>query len=190
MSKISFAVTTPPISEPISLADVKNFIRTIPDDDSEDEAIIIPLITAAREFLENATGRSLARQTLTASLQNFDTVRLPRPPFVSMDSVSYKDKDGNTIELDSTHYYLDDAEGILYFPSAPPVSELYPINPISVTYKTGYNELPKPLRQAMLMVIAHWYVNREAVQIGSRINEVAADFALQHIIHQYKVWWF
>lgn len=189
MSFKSFKIITPPVAEPITLSDVKMYLRIMTDDTSEDEAIIIPLITAAREFLEDATGRSLALQTVASYVSSFETVRLPRPPFIGVTSISYKDKDGVSHTLDASDYYCDEAEGVLYFPSAPTV-ELYPQNPITITYQTGYTSLPKTLRQAMLMIIAHWYTNREAVQIGSRINEVAADFALQHIISQYKVWWF
>ena len=189
MSSIKFEVISQPMCEPLSLSDVKNFLRTVPDDDSEDNAIIIPLITAAREFLENATGRSLAYQTVSCSLLGFGTVRLPRPPLVSVVSVTYKDKDGVSHTVSSSDYCVDEVEGTISFLSTPS-AELYPVNPVTITYNTGYTQLPLALRQAMLMLIAHWYSNREAVQIGSRINEVAADFALQHIIHQYKDWWF
>ena len=72
----------------------------------------------------------------------------------------------------------------------PPTTELFGVNPISVTYTAGYTNLPASLRQAMLMLIAHWYNNREAVQIGSRINEVAADHAFENLIKHYRVWWF
>ena len=78
----------------------------------------------------------------------------------------------------------------VYFPNAPSSSNLSEVNPISVTYNAGYATLPLALRQAMLMLIAHWYNNREAVQIGSRINEVSAQHAFENLIKQYKVWWF
>ena len=187
---LPFKVIQEPI-EPISLADVKNYLRTIPDDTSEDDGIIRPLMTAAHEFIENATGRALAVQTLQVTLPSFPStpIRLPRTPFIDVVSVTYTTVDGETHIVDANNYYVGGNDGTIYFPS-PPTDELFPIDPVKITYRCGYESMPFPLRQAVLMVIGHWYVNREGVQIGSRINEVAADFALQNIIHQYREWWF
>jgi uncharacterized phiE125 gp8 family phage protein len=186
---MDFAVTTQPTAEPLLLDDVKNYLRTIVGDDSEDAAILIPMITAAREFCENATGRALAVCTVTAYPRNFEPAYLPRLPIVSLESASYKDKDG-------VEHVLEDGECVIsndkvYFPNVNATS-LYGINPIQVSYTAGYSEgtLPPALRQAMLMLIAHWYNNREAVQIGSRINEVSADHAFENLIKHYRVWWF
>jgi len=184
---MKYAVTSEPAFEPLGMEEVKLYLRTICDDTSEDVAIIQPLIVAARTFCENATGRSLAPQTITAYMDSFSTVRLPRPPFISVASITYTDRDGN--ETEYTDYTVDPIDGIVYFKSVPNV-ELSEINPIKITYRAGYESLPMPLRQAMLLLISHWYTNREAVQVGSRINEVAVDFAFQNLIHHYKVWWF
>ena len=186
---MDFAVTTQPTAEPLALNDVKNYLRTIVGDDSEDEAILIPMITAAREFCENATGRALALQTITAYPRSFKTDTLPRPPVVSLVSASYKTQDGETHAMDSGDVIISNDS--VYFPNAT-ATELYGINPIQVTYTAGYAEgkLPPALRQAMLMLIGHWYNNREAVQIGSRINEVAADHAFENLIKHYRTWWF
>ena len=184
---MDFAVTSQPVAEPISLSDVKVFLRTIVGDTSEDSAVLTPMITAAREFCENATGRALAVQTVTAFPRTFGSAELPRPPIATLVSASYKDKDGVEHEMAEGDCIISNDK--VYFPN-PPTTELFGVNPISVTYTAGYTNLPKSLRQAMLMLIAHWYNNREAVQIGSRINEVAADHAFENLIKHYRVWWF
>ena len=61
---------TAPTVEPISLASAKTFMRVDPDLTDEDE-LIRDLITAAREQLEQETGRAFAVQTLLASFDGF-----------------------------------------------------------------------------------------------------------------------
>lgn len=185
---MDFAVTSQPLTEPVTLSDVKIFLRTIVGDDSEDEAVIIPMITAAREFCENATGRALAVQTVTAFPRTFEPAFLPRPPIASLVSAKYTDKDGTQHEMAEGACIISNDK--VYFPNPPSTGELFAVNPIQVTYTTGYTTLPPSLRQAILMLVAHWYNNREAVQIGSRINEVAADHAFENLIKHYRVWWF
>lgn len=57
---MGLVLITPPAVEPVCLADVKAFLRI--EDDTEDQ-IITDLITAAREYLENRTGRAFITQT-------------------------------------------------------------------------------------------------------------------------------
>ena len=185
---MDFAVTSQPLTEPVTLSDVKIFLRTIVGDDSEDDAVLIPMITAAREFCENATGRALAVQTVTAFPRTFESAYLPRPPVASFVSAEYKDTNGEVHSLSTDDVVFSNDK--VYFVNHPSVADLFPVNPIQVTYRAGYTALPQALRQAMLMLIAHWYNNREAVQIGSRINEVAADHAFENLIKHYRVWWF
>lgn len=63
---MKYAVEAGSIVEPVSLEDAKLHIRTVCGDTSEDSAIIQPIITAAREYCENVTGRAFARQTINA----------------------------------------------------------------------------------------------------------------------------
>jgi len=53
----------------------------------------------------------------------------------------------------------------------------------NLTDKT-FNPLPKPIYQAMLMLIAHWYENREAVLIGRPSKEI--EFAVTNLIAPYR----
>ena len=60
--------------------------------------------------------------------------------------------------------------------------------PVEIVYTAGFTELPKAIRQAMLLLIAHWYTNREAVVTG---NVAAAEVpvAARTLLNQYKRWW-
>ena len=54
---MDYEVREPPKAEPLTLDEVKVWLRTITGDTVEDEPVIAPLIAAAREFAENVTGR-------------------------------------------------------------------------------------------------------------------------------------
>ena len=52
MGEILWVRDTAPETEPVSLDDAKLHLRMVPDDDSEDMAIVEPLIVAAGEYVE------------------------------------------------------------------------------------------------------------------------------------------
>ena len=54
-------IRTEPAAEPVTLAELKTFMRI---DGSEDDALIESLIVAARELCESYTGRALITQEL------------------------------------------------------------------------------------------------------------------------------
>jgi hypothetical protein len=65
-----FKVITPPSVEPITLTDMKNYLNVDFDDL---DAVIAPIITSAREYIEHITGRALATQVI----QQIDTIERP-----------------------------------------------------------------------------------------------------------------
>ena len=184
---MDYTVLTNITEEPVSLEDMKTYLRTILGDTSEDEAVIIPVIAAAREYCEGVTGRAIAQQEIELVLDTLEHfIPLPKPPIIDVTRVIYKDEDENVHEI--TDYVVDTIKGIVYIPNLPQ-EKLYQFSPIHIFYNAGYTDVPKMLRQAVLLVGAHWYENREMLQFGSRYNEVQAGLVPQ-ILNQYKVWWF
>ena len=186
---MKFEVVTPPEKEPISLDEVKMHLRSIPGDETEDDAILSPLITAAREFCENRTGRSFGVQTLAAypPLET-EYIRLPRPPLVQIEQIQVKKADGTEETLSADQYEADTVGGGVFVHW--PKEQFAQINPIRVLYKTGYQEnLPKTIRQAMLLLIGHWYENRETVVIGA-FTSIEIEMTVKALLNQYRVWWF
>jgi uncharacterized phiE125 gp8 family phage protein len=191
---MKYAVTTAPTVEPVTLADAKVHLRTVTGDTSEDAAVITPLITAAREYCENVTGRALAAQTVKAYPEAWGLWRLPRPPFSTITSIKYYDLDDTETTLAAADYQVDAVDGLVLILEEPAVT-LRELNPIVVEYAAGAGTIPMAVRQAMLLLIAHWYQNREAVQadlsramrVGSVSREV--DYSVARLLSQYKVWW-
>ena len=67
-------VTTEPTQEPLTLQEVKDYLRI---EDSTDERLIRSLIETARRFAEEHMGRSLMSQTLTQFIDGYDEMHDP-----------------------------------------------------------------------------------------------------------------
>jgi uncharacterized phiE125 gp8 family phage protein len=162
--------------------------------DTTEDTLISGLIQAAREYCEAITRRALATQTIKAFLDNFpcrDYIELPRPPLQSVTSVKYKDSAGTETIMALTTGYLVDSESnigriVLPYGVPWPSATLYPINPIRVEYVAGYyasNPIPETIRQAMLLLIGHWFVHRDE-------KEADVPDAVGRLLNQWKAGWF
>lgn len=49
--------------------------------------------------------------------------------------------------------------------------------------------VPKTIKQALLLLIAHWYTNREAV-VASNAVPREVELTVRTLLNQNKVWWF
>ncbi len=148
-------------------------------------------ITAARSFVESFTHRQLITATWDLQLDGFPAtwstvsvetrqvdggaIWIPKPPLVSITSVSYVDTSGATQVWASSNYTVDNPQG----PTArlgrvvPAWSIYYPVtrtvpNAATVRFVAGYgaaSAVPSGMKAAMKLLIGNWYVNREAGQI-------------------------
>ncbi len=176
-------------TEPLALADVKNFLK-VEATDTTDDTLITGLITAARERAETITGRSLitsnwtywldcfpygwqentgpARNTINR-FQNWwaenQVLRIPKAPLQSITSVQYMPSYGSSyLTLDPSLYTVDTASN----PGCiSPVSNYYwPFswtirNAVQIQFVAGYGAfVPETILVAMRLLICDWYENR------------------------------
>src|ERR1035437_8187210 len=172
-------VASPLILEPISLTDVERQCR-ITDLSAEAEAVEM-MISAVREAAEGVTNRALIRKTQTLVLDSFPSSRNPiyfsAPPLVSVDSIVYTDAAGAEQTLDLSFYrvvtdsnpncnrgYILPLYGLTW-PVALNDSEV-----VTVTYTCGYlsEDVPKGIKQWILLNVANLLENRESVGIAYR----------------------
>lgn len=188
---MKYIVVAESTTEPVSLEEVKLFLRLLPDDTSEDN-FISGLITASREYCENFTARALATQTIMLYLDSIPSeVEVPMPPLQSVDKIEVIDADKAAHELIvDTDYMIDSGEisSIIFTANAQEVAaHLYPINPVQITCTVGYDaDIPVSIKQAMLLLVAHWYENREAVATNGEVGERIA-LGVRSLCLQYKV---
>lgn len=179
---------TPATGLAVSLADVKTHLRVSAD---HDDAYITMLIKAAVGTLEKALNRAIGTQTYRLTLSEWPEsgeIVLPNPPLSSVSSIVYVDTDGATQTLASSQYIVnDDNEPGLITPAHdidwPEVQEQS--NAITITYITGYATIPEPLQAAVLLLVGHWYENREAVLTGTIATDL--PLAVQFILDEFRV---
>src|ERR671912_2041068 len=108
---MGLSLITPPVAEPVRLAEVKADLRI---DHTDDDVRLQRHITEARQSIDGPRTwlvRSLMPQTWELVLDGYPTseIRLPTAPVASITSVKYDDSLGieQTIPVDD--YYLDNA---------------------------------------------------------------------------------
>lgn len=175
-------VVDPSSGEPLELDEVKAHLRV---DFSDEDTMIAGYISAARELIENECSRALMTQTVELGLDDFpryeDRIRIPRGNLQSIESFTYRDTEDIEHSLSAgTDYrlnqYAEPAEVVLPWNSVWPSIMLDTAAPVVIRFTCGYGtaaEVPTQAKQAMLMLIGDWYVNREDVVIG-RTSTVAA----------------
>lgn len=202
-------VTTEPTAEPLSLQEVKEYLRV---DDATDERVVRPLILAARQFAEEHMGIAIMQQTLkfevdtavdtdsplwegmrTAPDINYykNYIALPRNPVISVTSVKTYDDSDNATVFATSKYYVDNsrqpARIVLRtgqtFPSALRVA-----NAIEVIYVAGYTtaySVPEPIRLGMLQHIAYMYEHRgDMYEAKSGLPPLLRQLYAPYVIHK------
>ena len=176
-------------------ADVISETGSVAEDDE-----IEMWITTAREYCENVTGRALATQTIELYMDcfpYFNYYELPSPPLQSVTSVTYRDSAGDITTLTAdTDYIVDDESdvGRIVLPYGNTWDSFtpYSVNPIKTTIVTGYyasNLIPRSFKQAILLLVGHWYENREAVMAGALNMTKVIEIAVHDLISMYRVEW-
>jgi uncharacterized phiE125 gp8 family phage protein len=155
MLKYSLYRSSEPASEPISLAELKNYLRV---EHTVDDVELTSVLTAARQAVERDTGRSLITQTWVLQLDQWPSwyLQLPKPPIASVASITYVDTDGVTQTWAAANYVVDvrSRPGLirLAYQSRWP-SIRGDRRGIAVTYTAGYGDtaasVPADLRQAI-----------------------------------------
>lgn len=155
--------TTAPTVEPVALDEVKAQSRI----ETTDEDIYLGgLIRAARGHIERACGIRIMTQTVAIKCDGFsDFAALPVSPIASVSSVTYSDTNGAAQTLAGTVYEarIDGGIAAIVLKSGQSWPDIQTGSRITVNVIAGAAGAPDEIKQAALMLIAHWYVNREAV---------------------------
>ena len=183
---MGLVLTTPPASEPVTLAEAKAQCR-VESTFTDDDAILTTFIAVARRAAEKHTGVGIVPQTWTLTLPQFPAfggpIDLPKGPAISIDSVTYLDANGATQTLSAATYVwerdeLSDRLSLAY-------NQVCPVtygqaNAVTIVFTIGFVEditatplvtaVPDDMKAAMLLMIADLYRNREAQIIAGTIT--------------------
>lgn len=193
-------VIAEPASECISLEEAYMHLRVDPIDSSDvtgrpDDPLIQSLIVAARQYCENFTGLALGLTDYEAVLNAWpddDVIELPHPPFVALLGGIVVRDDTSDNAIDESLYSIDSETAD--FALLSPVSQ-WPVladgNRIVIRWRAGYGDeseafdMPGSIKQAMLLLLGHWYSNREAVVVGT-ISGVLS-LAVESLLRPHRV---
>lgn len=178
---MSLIMTSGPTLEPVSLAEAKAHLRV---DDVAEDALIRSLIVTSRLHIEAALGLALIAQSWTLLLDRWPKnarLQLPVRPVLAVSQVRVW-PDETAPETLHPQLFILDGQGLP--PRLVPLAGQFPIEPgipangIEVAFTAGFgatpDDVPAPIRHALLLLIAHWYENREPIEIGSGTNSIPA----------------
>ena len=162
-----------PAVEPVSLAEAKAHLRI---DGTAEDTLIGSLVVTSRLHVESALGLSLVTQGwswLFDAWPRGREVKLPLRPVQSIAAVRLYDEAGDSAALAAETYLLDGAssparlvrQGALVWPKPGRTA-----NGIEIAFTSGYGDaatdVPEPIRQALRLLIAHWYEHRTPFEVG------------------------
>lgn len=168
---MALKIATEPAVEPISSTEAKLQCRV---DVATDDTLIASLITAARRAAEKILWRALCTQTWDLYLDAVpgeDELELPLPPLQSVTYVKYTPlSTGVAATFASASYSVDAVSEpgriVLNDGYSWPSDTLVKVNGFNVRFICGYGvaaAVPQEIKQALLLLIAYWYDNRDAI---------------------------
>ena len=173
------------MAQPISLAEAKVHLRV---DTTADDNLIEDSIVAAREWAEDYTGLVLTRREVTETLPAFSArMRLRAWPIVDDEPilVSYRDTSGVNQSIENAELNIAARPGLIF----PFLGQQWPWHgtvdgSIYVTFTAGYAgpaEIPKVIKQAMLIMVTAFYEDREGGEMFG-----AAESSAMKLCRRYK----
>lgn len=159
---------------------------------TDEDAIIQGLIDGAYDHAEHYTQRTFVARSKTLVLDGFpvgsNAIELPWSPVTAIESLDYIDPDGIEQSLDAETLRLDTRP--IYPLLAPQWGSQWPRATdepecITITAAVGATDPLHGVEIAILLLIAHWYENKEGVSDGN-LQEVPMGIEMllaPHRIH-------
>jgi uncharacterized phiE125 gp8 family phage protein len=179
---MALKIATPPTVEPVSATEAKLHLKM---DATTDDTLIANLITAARETVEAIARRALITQTWDLVMDEWpagDELMIPLPPLQTIVSVKYVTQNGLlatpttfAVANYAVDTYSEPGRMKLVYGAAWPGDSLYTLNGVIVRFTAGFGvavNVPLKYKQAILLLVGHWYANREQVVSGGSPQEI------------------
>lgn len=189
-------LVTPPEEPVVSLAEAKAHLRIFHDDDND---YVSSLVDAATDNLDGASGwlgLALAPQEWEYSTDAFPcgkALRLPLAPLLSVEAVSYTAADGSDAvfsDFRASGIGTRQPGYVVRFGDSWPVIATE-MDAVRVTFKCGFADasgiaaVPTAIKHAILLMVGHWYENREAVT-ETKVTDL--PMAVASLLNPYRNW--
>ena len=163
-----------PAVEPVPVVEAKTHLRL---DGGEEDGLVGALIAAARIAVETEIRRGLISQKWRLWVERWPApgIFLPLMPAISVDEIRGIDKAGNITVLDPADYKFERVDGSVRIMDPVPLPARAEID-FTAGYGTTGADVPEPLRQAIRLLVTHWYEHRSAVMSGEAVTAVPLGY--------------
>lgn len=181
---MTLVLTSPPAVEPVSLAEAKSHLRL---EAGNEDPLIASLIVTSRLHIETVLGLCLITQGwswLLDAWPDLAVLRLPMRPVQAIGAVRITAEDGSISSLAPDSYLLDGFGAPARLVRRR--GRVWPMpgrnaNGIEIAFTAGFgaqpSSVPEDIRHALLLLIAHWYANREPMELGSPAVAIPDDIS-------------
>lgn len=175
---MALVMTSGPAAEPVTVAEAKAHLRI---DHAAEDVLIGSLILTSRLHIEAALGIALISQAWRLLLDRWprgSIVRVPLAPLIAVAEIRVRAADGIATAVPAPEYAVDAAS------AAPRIIRVASQRPdpgiaahgIEIDFTAGFGTtaaaVPAPIRQALLLLVAHWYEHRDPIEIGSEATVI------------------
>ncbi|AGB71026.1 head-tail connector protein [Rhizobium tropici] len=204
-----------PETSPIDLDTAKQHLRIFHDDEDQHIQLLVDAVVAFVEG-PDGIGLALTPQKWRLSLDSFysrnlingfspaygygaayldvgaiySAISIPLGPTTSVEQVLYTDDAGATHVVSPADYIVDvessPARISPVYGGMWPITINYP-GAVKVDFTAGFSETPADLKAALLLLLGHWFENRDTVVAGERAAAVEVPFTVDAILNKYRV---
>lgn len=184
-----------PLVTPITLAEVKAQLRV---EHSDDDTLLTRLINVAVAYtdVKGALGQAMITQKWGQWLgpNPPKEVKLILGPVQDVTAVKYYDTDGVLQTDDFNNYQVFGTES--YTVISPKTGFSWPTtqqrsDAIKIEYQIGFGDattdVPETIRHALMLLIGHWYDNRENTQMDELSN---IPFGYMELLNIHRACWY
>lgn len=162
---------TGPAAEPITAAECKAQLRI---DGTDEDTYIAALIAAAVSYVDatGLLGRAIITQTWRQSGRPLNRLAIRLPTVQSLSAVKYYDADNTLQTATLSDFRLIGSRDWAYVePVGSWPSTFDRPDAVQVEFVAGYGDaagdVPASVRHALILLVAHWFENREPEVVGS-----------------------
>jgi len=175
---MALTIVTAPTVKPVTDAEIRLHLHI---DSGDGSALVNTYINTAVDYCEKFQNRVYIEQIWYLTLDNFpaaDIITIPLPPLMSVSSVTYYGTGSTANTMTTTSYVVDSASSpgrlsLAYGESWPSI-DMRPVNGVVVKFTAGYGSaatsVPTFVKQAIKLLVGHWYEHREDTDIKKLEN--------------------
>lgn len=169
---MSLTLISGPALEAVTLAEAKHYLRL---GDPAEDVLVQSLIVTSRAHIEAALGLALVTQSWRLAIDRWPDdgiVEVAIAPLRSVTAIRARMIGASPVTLPLAGFAIDTGlrpARIALRPGAIPLTT-EPISGLEIDLVAGFGDqpadVPPPIRHALLLLVSHWYENREPALVG------------------------